>query len=693
MKQKKWIVSGFDRDKAEALQKATGLSDLAVSVLCARGIDSPQRAADFLDSSPDVLHDPCLLQDMDKAVAEIRRSIESGEKIAVYGDYDVDGVTATCILVKYLRNKGAPCRYYIPDRLSEGYGLNTEALRSLKQEGVDLVITVDSGITAKEEAEYAKKIGLKLIITDHHECRESLPDALAVINPRRDGSVYPFRELAGVGVAFKLITALEGAEKTKRLLKEYGEFVAVGTIADVMPLCSENRAIVKAGLESLENTKNPGLRMLMKQAGIEGKRLTSNSVSFILAPRINAAGRLGRAESALKLFLTADYAEAEQLAAELCELNRSRQTAENQILDEILLRLKTEFNPGRDHVIVLWGENWHNGVIGIVSSRIADRFGLPTVLISLDGDTGKGSGRSVSGFNLFEGLETCSDFLEKYGGHELAVGLTINKKNLEAFRAGLNEYAAGVSGLYDNIDRLNIDFEARPEELTVKNAKGLYALEPYGMGNQQPVFSLSNVLIDEIMPISFEKHLKMTVECGGQMFCSFLFGTGSSNCRFVEGDRVDIAFSLELNSYRNKENVQLILKDVKRTRLEEENDIKQLELYSCFLAGGRINAEDADRMMPSRENLVAVYRHVKTNARDGVLVTDPETLYRKIRRESKLIMELSQLMLCLEVFREFHILDYSKENESLRILINRLEQKVDIFGSKILLRLKQSKEA
>ncbi len=693
MREKKWIISGFDPNAAEALLRETGLSKLAVSVLCARGFDSAEKTRGFLEAGPSVLHDPFLLEDMLQATEEIKRAVCAGEKIAVFGDYDVDGVTATCVLVKYLRSKGARCEFYIPDRLSEGYGLNADAVSKLYEDGVKLLITVDSGITAVGEADYASGIGLKLIITDHHECLKVLPKALAVINPRRQDSAYPFRELAGVGVAFKLVCALEGADKTEELLKEYGELVAVGTIADVMPLRGENRAIVKTGLLSIENTKNPGLKMLMRMAGMEGKRITSNAVSFILAPRINAAGRLGRADRAAKLFFSQDLSDAERYAGELCELNRSRQTAENEILEEILDRLRTEFDPERDHIIVLWGENWHNGVIGIVSSRISDRFGLPTVLISLEGDKGKGSGRSVPGFNLFEGLEKCSSCLEKYGGHELAVGLSIDRKNLDGFKAMLNEYASEAGKGKKIVSTLVIDCEADPKDINIPNVKGLYALEPYGMGNQQPTFYLGNVLIEDITPISFERHLKMSFLKEGHQFFAFLFGTGSTNCRFVEGDRVDIAFSLEINNYRNQERVQLILKDIRRTVTEEERDIEQLALYRTFMTGAPIDAAAADRMMPSREDLVAVFRHVKTNARNGVLAVNAETLYRRIRRESKILMELSRLMLCLEVFKEFHILDYDCDKEMLRIVINPVGEKVDIFGSKILLRLKQAKEA
>ena len=425
MRTKQWNIARLDGNAVRALSQEGGYPLLTAAVLCSRGMDTPEKASAFLASDFSQLNDPLLLPDMEKAVRIIRDAVDAGERIAVFGDYDVDGITSTCVLVRYLRSQYADCTFYIPDRLTEGYGLNCGALQKLRDDGVSLVITVDSGITAIEEAAFAKEIGLKMVITDHHECMDQLPDALAIVNPKRPDSTYPFQELAGVGVAFKLICALAGRDHLAEVLDNYLDLVAVGTIADVMPLYGENRAIVANGLQYLVHTDNPGLRMLMRESGVEDKRMTASVVSFTLAPRINAAGRMGCALLAAELFLTNSLSRASEIAATLCRQNKERQNAENAILEQAYAVLQKEYDPEEDRMIVLWGEEWHHGVIGIVSSRISDRYGCPTVLISLEGDRGKGSGRSVRGFNLFEALEHSSAYLEKFGGHALAAGLTI----------------------------------------------------------------------------------------------------------------------------------------------------------------------------------------------------------------------------------------------------------------------------
>ena len=403
MKNKKWELrsSEYKNDPA-----GCNLLNLAQMVLLARGMKNREQVMEFLRTDLSMLLDPFLIPDMDKAVCEIKDALANNKKIAVYGDYDVDGVTATCAIVKYLESQNARYEYYIPDRMSEGYGLNMQAIDTLRNNGVDLLITVDSGITAIEETAYARNLGMRVVITDHHECKEELPDAEAVVNPRRLDSNYPFKELAGVGVAFKLLCALERNNKTiEEMMTLYGDIVAIGTIADVMPLVSENRAIVANGLKLLERTKNKGLYALMKKLNIYGKTITASNVSFMMAPRINAAGRLGGAATSARMLLTDDEREAAELADLLCDMNAQRQEAENDIYKEITARMESEFDKENDKAIVLWGENWHNGVIGIVASRLAEKYSAPTVLISLDNESGKGSGRSIKGFNLYQALE------------------------------------------------------------------------------------------------------------------------------------------------------------------------------------------------------------------------------------------------------------------------------------------------
>ena len=562
MRTKQWNIARLDGNAVRALSQEGGYPLLTAAVLCSRGMDTPKKASAFLASDFSQLNDPMLLPDMEKAVRIIRDAIDAGERIAVFGDYDVDGITSTCVLVRYLRSQYADCTFYIPDRLTEGYGLNCGALQKLRDDGVSLVITVDSGITAIDEAAFAKEIGLKMVITDHHECMDQLPDALAIVNPKRPDSTYPFQELAGVGVAFKLICALAGPDHLAEVLDNYLDLVAVGTIADVMPLYGENRAIVANGLKYLVHTDNPGLRMLMRESGVEDKRMTASVVSFTLAPRINAAGRMGCALLAAELFLTNSLSRASEIAATLCRQNKERQNAENAILEQAYAVLQKEYDPEEDRMIVLWGEEWHHGVIGIVSSRISDRYGCPTVLISLEGDRGKGSGRSVRGFNLFEALEHSSAYLEKFGGHALAAGLTIERENLPAFKECICEYARENIQEEDTVPILEVDCMIRPEHVSLDSIRGLRMLEPYGMGNPEPVFGMRELVVEEITPISSDRHLKMRLSKNGIFFTAMLFGTGSGGCPVVQGNIVDAAFSLDINHFRGQSTIQLMLKDI-----------------------------------------------------------------------------------------------------------------------------------
>ena len=685
MKKKKWLISADHKACAERVAGELGLSRLTARVLAARGCDTTEKARDFMTQSVEGIHDPFLLKDMDKAVYEIRQAIENKQKIAVYGDYDVDGVTATCIMIQYLRKMGADCTYYIPDRLGEGYGLNEAAIQTLYDEGCRLLITVDSGITAEEEAEYAKKLGLKLIITDHHECKEILPVAAAVVNPRRVDNQYPFRELAGVGVAFKVICALERHRPIEELLAEYADVVAVGTIADVMPLVGENRIIVSYGLKYLQNTKNYGLRSLMQKLGLDTKVVTSNAVSFTMAPRINAAGRLGGASSAARMFLTDDPQEAAALAEHLCNLNHRRQEEENGIYEQITARLKAHPELTRGKTMLLWGDGWHNGVIGIVSSRLSDRYGVPCLLVSMTGDVGKGSGRSIKGFNLYAALEKNAHLLEKYGGHELAVGFTVKRENAEALRQALEDYANETQA-EEIVPCVNVDCVVEPQELSLREVRGLTALEPFGMGNPQPVFLMNDVRIEEITPISHDRHIKLHLSRQGRYFYAFVFGMGAKSCQFVKGDLLDIVFSAEINSYRGNESTQLVIKDVRWAQCEEQADREAWTVYHAFAAGETIDHEEAALLAPTREELVAVFRHVKANAEDRMLSAPAATLYRKVRYEAKACsrMNVGKLLICLDIFRECGIFDYDINDTDVNIRIMNYQGKADVNGSAVL---------
>lgn len=682
MKIKRWVIAAPDEACVRALQRDGGFPPLAAAVLAARGVTSCAQAETYLSCDPKGLNDPFALPDMALAVETIRDAVSRGERITVFGDYDVDGVTATCMLTHYLRSVGADCAYYIPNRLSEGYGLSRAALEQLWQDGTRLIITVDAGITALDEIAAARALGMRVVVTDHHECHDALPDAEAIVDYKRPGSEYPFRHLAGVGVAFKLISALSG--DTDGMLARYADLAALGTVADVMPIVGENRIIVAAGLELMARTRNLGLEMLLREAGMKTKRLTSSTISFVLAPRINAAGRMGRAELAAELFLTDDPVRAQALAAELCEQNKKRQSEENHILEQALTRLRKEYNPAEDRVIVLSGENWHHGVIGIVCSRLCDRYGCPVILIALDGDTGKGSGRSVKGFNLFDALSSCEDLLRRYGGHELAAGLTVDREKIEELRARLSEYAGEHVTIADLQPQLQIDCEVDPSWISEQAIKGLSLLEPFGQQNAEPVFCIRGMTVEDITPISSDRHVRVTLTKDGKRFSAMLFGTGLGGCGFAQGNSVDAAFHLELNEFRGRTTVQLTLCDVQLSECEHLADQKLLNVYNTYMQDGPLSAAEARVLLPSRADLVAVWRHVSCRAEDGRLSAPDGALSRRIAWESRRDINIGKLLVCLDVFSESQLISYHFKEGLINITLKPYEGKADISGSVVL---------
>ena len=684
MKMKRWVTAKPNLETVRSLARSCGFTPLAAAALCARGIDTPEAARAFLETDPAKLHDPMLLPDMAKARDTIRRAIEQGKKIAVFGDYDVDGVTSTCVMTRVLRSLGADVRHYIPDRLSEGYGLSMGAMDRLAQDGIGLIVTVDSGVSAFEEIARARELGMEVVVTDHHECREELPDANAVVNPKRADSIYPFAELAGVGVAFKLASALAGDGQQRAVLEQYADLVALGTVADVMPLIGENRIIVAAGLRRMAETQNVGLSMLLHESGQQGKRLTASTISFILAPRINAAGRLGHADMAAELFLTDDPRRAQTLAMALCEQNKQRQATENQILEQALQKLRREYDPLEDQVIVLAGEEWHHGVIGIVSSRICDRYACPTVLIALEDGIGKGSGRSVKGFNLYEALCDSAPLLERFGGHELAAGLTIREENIQQFRENMEAWAREHVNPRELMPILHIDCPIAPEFISTEATRGLDVLEPFGMGNPQPVFSMCDLLVEEITPISSDRHVRLTLSKDGQTYTAMLFGTGQGGCGFAQGNYVDAAFCLEINEYRGRCSVQLVIRDIQLSTCEVMADQKILNLYNRFMSDGALTAREARVLLPERRDLVAVWRHILSRSEDGWLSVPDGALSRRVSWESRREINIGKLLVCLDVFSESRLLSYHFREGQLNIVLKHIEGKADISKSVVL---------
>ena len=684
MKMKRWVTAKPNLETVRSLARSCGFTPLAAAALCARGIDTPEAARAFLETDPAKLHDPMLLPDMAKARDTIRRAIEQGKKIAVFGDYDVDGVTSTCVMTRVLRSLGADVRHYIPDRLSEGYGLSMGAMDRLAQDGIGLIVTVDSGVSAFEEIARARELGMEVVVTDHHECREELPDANAVVNPKRADSTYPFAELAGVGVAFKLACALAGDGQQRAVLEQYADLVALGTVADVMLLVGENRIIVAAGLRRMAETQNVGLSMLLHESGQQGKRLTASTISFILAPRINAAGRLGHADMAAELFLTDDPRRAQTLAMALCEQNKQRQATENQILEQALQKLRREYDPLEDQVIVLAGEDWHHGVIGIVSSRICDRYACPTVLIALEDGIGKGSGRSVKGFNLYEALCDSAPLLERFGGHELAAGLTIREENIQQFHENMEASAREHVNPQELMPILHIDCPIAPEFISTEATRGLDVLEPFGMGNPQPVFSMCDLLVEEITPISSDRHVRLTLSKDGQTYTAMLFGTGQGGCGFAQGNYVDAAFCLEINEYRGRCSVQLVIRDIQLSTCEVMADQKILNLYNRFMSDGALTAREARVLLPERRDLVAVWRHILSRSEDGWLSVPDGALSRRVSWESRREINIGKLLVCLDVFSESRLLSYHFREGQLNIVLKHIEGKADISKSVVL---------
>ena len=549
----------------EALTRA-GFSPLLAAVLAVRGYATPEAARSWLDADRTRLVDPLSLDEMNEAVMRLQRAIDMHETVAVYGDYDVDGITSTCMLTDYLRGRGVPCQWYIPDRLEEGYGVNTAAIETLHSRGVTLIITVDCGVTAVEEAAFAAGIGVHMIITDHHECQETLPDARAVIDPkRRPDSDDSSRALAGVGVAFKLLCALEGSAEP--ILARYADLVAVGTIADVMPLVGENRYIVRRGLDKLNSDPRPGLRALLTETGLwengaaaPKRHITATNVGFTLAPRLNASGRLGKVETAVRLLLSETVQEAAGYAAELCQLNKKRQETEGEIWEQALQMLG---DAPPDGPIVLAHADWHQGVIGIAASRLAEKYSVPAIMICLDGDDGKGSCRSSGGFNLFAALSACADHLEGFGGHALAAGLTIRRENIDAFRAAFADYYRDHAE--ECISTLDIDLCVdSPTLLTLEGVEDLDRMEPCGTGNLRPRLALLGAALTELTPIGGGKHLRLQLEKQGRTYEAVFFHQTAESVGLHVGDCVDAAFFVQINEFRDRRSIQLLLSDIRR---------------------------------------------------------------------------------------------------------------------------------
>lgn len=562
---KKWIYSKIDNATIEEVAKVNNISKLLAKIMLARGLDTPEKINNFLNPEIAELYDPFLFNDMELAVNTVIEAINKNDKITVYGDYDVDGITSVAVLKSYLLERGANVSHYLPNRLEEGYGLNNDAIDKIAADGTNLLITVDCGISAYEEIEYAKSKGLKVIVTDHHECPAILPEAIAVLDAKRPDSTYPFSSLAGVGVTFKFIQAIsKKLDLDRKTYLKYIDIVSLGTIADIVPLVDENRIIVKYGLILMEQTRNIGLKALINASGYaNGEPLSSTVISFGLAPRMNAAGRMGKPDLALELLLEKDPQKAMNMALELSETNKNRQNVEKEIIDEIINMVESQKLYEKD-VIVVYNEGWHHGVIGIVASKITEMYYKPTILISVEDGVGKGSGRSIEGFDLHEAVSECADMLIKFGGHEMAIGLSIDEDKIEEFTKKLNEIAENKN-VRELQPTLPVEAEITSKEISIDTIKELEALKPYGEGNPMPLFVYRNAKVDGVRLLSNEKHLKLTLKEDSNIFDAIAFNMDNKKYSIKQGDKVDVLHSLEINTFNGIQKVQLNVKDIKKS--------------------------------------------------------------------------------------------------------------------------------
>ena len=676
-----WNVNEPDPGAVNSLV-GSGYAPLAAMILAARGICDNTQAHKYLDCNAPLL-DPFLMTDMDKAAGRVGLAMAMGEKIAVFGDYDVDGITSTCLLTDFLRRHGANVVSYIPGRLEEGYGLNPIAIRQLHGEGVRLIITVDCGITAISEAELCRELGIDLVITDHHECKDTLPYAAAVVDPHRPDGGYPNKNLSGVGVAFKLAAALSGDQE--EVLRDYADMVCLGTVADVMPLQGENRVFVARGLQSLSCTKRPGIAALMAESGCDAKNISASSIGFMLAPRINAAGRMGRIELAVELFLTDDPDRAAEVAKQLCDLNRQRQSVESEIYDQAVAMLPAGQPP---EAIVLADESWHQGVVGIVASRIAEEYACPAFLICLDGEHGKASSRSHGGFNLFASLTQLSSLLESYGGHELAAGFTITRSNIPEFRRQICRLAAGY---YSNdIPRTSLDIDcAIPAELlTISNIESLSVLEPCGNCCPKPLLMMKNLTIERITMVGGGRHMRLRLRSGRFGLNAIYFSANPAAVSIQSGDVVDVAFTPQINEFRGERSVQMNVQDIRPSCTAE--CCPETAGYHAMVSG-RLTREIAEALLPERSTLAMVWRYLAATSAD--IEESPICLCRKIVRWTGKPLGLGQLLTCLDIFRDVGLLDMARVHKNLHIRLTPGNKKADLATSQTMQRLLQVKES
>ena len=675
---RKWEVRPLDKERAAAFAQTYGVPFFLAMLMNIRGLDDAAHLREFLGEG-EPLSDPFLLKDMDKAAARITRAVDNMEKIAVYGDYDADGVTSTAMLYSYLETRGADVIFYIPQREGEGYGMNMGAVEYLKEQGVSLIVTVDNGISSVQEVARANELGIDVVVTDHHRPQEILPDAVAVVDAYRPDDTSPYKHFSGVGIAFKLLMALEdGAGDVEDLLEAYSDLAAIGTIGDIVPLTGENRTLIRAGLERLSQSDRPGVQALLENAGIAGKALTSTNVAFTLVPRINATGRMGAPERAVRLLISGYEEEAEVLSEEICADNEERRRVEAEIAEAAFADIEAK-GYMKDRVVVVDGENWHHGVIGIVASRVTERCGKPCMIISRGETEAKGSGRSIEGFSLFEAICACGDLLIKFGGHPMAAGITLKPENIEAFRKRINQYAAEHFPQMPT-QTVTLDCKLNPAALSVSMAQSLTQLEPFGNGNPQPVFGLFNMELSNVTPVGGGGHLRLTLEKNGAVITAMRFNTKPEELPYHIGDKIDLAVQLEAREFRGQPSLTVIVRDMKFAAFNTEKNIASLASFEKWQRGEVLSAEDKNRLYPDRACLAAIYRALRT-------VNGKETDQVRFVSQFGKDMTLGLFKTALLVFEERGLVHSKIADDTFTATLIETSGKTDITRSPVLLAL------
>ncbi len=659
MAYKKWEVKAVDRIKAKELALECDVEPIVALISASRGYTDPTDLEQFLSDEP-YFSDAYELKDIMHAADIVNLKISENKKIAVYGDYDCDGVTATAILYKYLKGRGADCIYYIPDRFSEGYGMNCDAVRHLKELGVDLILTVDNGISCYDEIALANSLGMTVVVTDHHIPPERLPEAAAIVDPHLKDCPSSFKSICGAEVAFKLICVMEGAEP-EELLPQYADILSVAVIADIMPITLENRIIVKYGLRAFKKaTCLVGLRALLNVAGVNLKDISASRVAFGICPRINAAGRMGNAARAVELLVTDDMMQALQIANEIDDDNTLRQQTEKKICDEAILTIEQN-GYCYDRVIVVDGEGWHHGVVGIVASRICEKYGKPAIVISRDGDSAHGSGRSYEGFSLYDAINSSSEHLTKFGGHAQAAGISLLSDNIDAFRKAINSYA---NTLEYAPPVLNLDCKINPAALTVDLSESIKILEPFGFENPEPLFGVFGVTLQRITSIGNNKHLKLLLTKGDNTFQALLFGASQETFGYNVGDTIDLAVTVSTNYFNCNYSVNVVIKEMRLADIDDDALFNDIINFEGFKSGGKYIAK---AITPTREEVGEIYRAIgkcsMTNER--ILNSFMKTLgYAKVK-------------ISLEVLEELNLI----KNENGKYSLCPNSQKTNLFNS------------